>query len=129
MHSFRIAFFCLGLSSTAAHAFCIECDEVVELDESGVSCLQNQLLQRLPEPDAKEPEEYSLEKCGADSFGNRGGLLTMPRLIDGAQPKRKLKVVYRFDNIFAVCLLDLLQQQSRPVAETVTYDLFALCRK
>ncbi len=118
---------CLFALAAPAHAACDLCDEVVELDDHGVGCLQGLLAQRLPPPDVPGPETYSLEACGADASGGRGGLLTMPRLIEGDVPRQSAQVVFALDHRFAVCLQALLEQVSRPVETTVTFDLFELC--
>lgn len=127
---FLLPVLALGLLafSTSARAQCRVCDEVIELNPAYATCFVSAFDGLLAEvavsPSGRTKVDLANCQNGAGDK-NRGGLLVMPSIAEGSEPR---KSVYLLDHAYLLCLRDLVARFEGQFDPTRTFDLYEECQ-
>lgn len=122
----------LGAAWTA-HAECMVCDEVIEINSARATCFmenQESIAKAVSAaPDGRMSVDFDACTVGGEKLTVRGGVATLPELNGSANAENILsKSVYLLDSASVACLTELIREHQGPLDPVATFDLFEQCK-
>lgn len=124
---------CFVVAAQAAHAECIVCDEVIELNAARATCFieNHESISKAVSaaPDGRMSVDFDECSVGGEKLVVRGGVATLPELnTSTAMTQPPSKSVYLLDYQSVICLKELISEHEGPLDPVATFDLFEQCK-